>query len=147
MPCVKERHKYAQSLPLTAAPRIASRVSGTPQRRRVSKDRSAGALPDSPGGLESFFYFICWDEILNVQAQLDNVLREKELIAASEHRLQQEMEMQRVERQGNTQLLATVQSLKNEFDRAENEAKIRLNAQIDSLQVTTLSSFFFFANF
>jgi chromosome segregation ATPase len=69
-----------------------------------------------------------------LEVQLDNVTREKEILAASEKRLLQETDSLRSERQSSAALLATLQNLQNEVQRAENEAKTRLQAQIDSLQ-------------
>lgn len=70
-----------------------------------------------------------------MQVQLDNALREKEIVVASEQRLLQEQESLRSERHSSAALLATLQSLQNEVQRADSEARARLQGQIDSLQV------------
>ncbi len=57
-------------------------------------------------------------------------------MASNDQRMLQEAESLRAERQSSSALLATLQALQNEVQRSEGEAKSRLNAQVDNLQVS-----------
>eukprot|EP00047_Mylnosiga_fluctuans_P024256 m.157294 g.157294 ORF g.157294 m.157294 type:complete len:2197 (+) comp9809_c2_seq2:51-6641(+) len=70
----------------------------------------------------------------SLQVQLDNALREKELLASSESRLEAEIKTLRSENQSSNACLLAVQSLQNDFQRSANEHKTRLQAEVDSLQ-------------
>ncbi|KAH3695436.1 hypothetical protein DPMN_082895, partial [Dreissena polymorpha] len=74
------------------------------------------------------------EQVSQAQAKAENVRSERDIIRASEQRLLVEIGSMRRERQTQTMLMANLQAIQNNLERAENETKHRLTVQIEELE-------------